>query len=751
MNCNRKDCTGVIEDGYCSLCGLKPMAESAEPSRRVNNDYSGASITPTPSLPGPANEPRATSEVGSSPSRTTGRTTSTRSTGRGNLGAGLVDVAPVAPRDPASVVLVDPQVPESRRFCGSCNHSVGRGRDGQPGRTEGFCPECGHPFSFAPKLHPGDLVADQYHVVGCIAHGGLGWIYLAQDRKLSDRLVVLKGLLDSGDASAMSAAIAERQFLAQVEHPHIVKIFNFAQHDGAGYIVMEYVGGQSLQELRRSGPAGAPQPLPAAQAIAFVLAVLPAFEYLHARNLLFCDFKPDNVIQTEEQVKLIDLGGVHRLGDDESDLYGTIGYQAPEVPRDGPTVSSDLYTVGRTLAVLTFEFRGYQDPSRYATTLPPVEDVAVFGRYPPFHRFLQRATDTDATARFESAAEMAEQLMGVLRQVVAIDGDPPPSAPSARFTDDLLTDVDRPSWRDLPVPRVDPTDPGAATLANLSTSAPDQLVAALEQEQPTAEIRFRLARARLEIGDLDGARDALDDQDRAEGVDWRSLWWRGVWLLAAGRFDEARHQFATLARLLPGELAPLLGEAGANELAAADLDGDSDVTRREELLRAAVEGYDRVSTTDPSYAGAGFGLARTRAELGERSAAADALDRIPRTSIHSTPAAAARCQVLCRDLPGAAVSRDDLVAASSTLERLVGQGALHHQLARDVLSAALELLDEGAPPDTTVTVAGCPFDEIGVRTGLERTCRALARTAPSDAARIELIDEANHYRPRSLV
>ena len=142
------------------------------------------------------------------------------------------------------------EVAESRRFCARCGEPVGRGRDGAPGRTEGFCRKCGAPFSFAPKLAAGDLVAGQYEVVGCLAHGGLGWIYLARDHNVSDRWVVLKGLLNTGDDDAMAAALAERRFLAEVEHPNIVKIFNFVEHEHSGYIVMEYVGGKSLKELR---------------------------------------------------------------------------------------------------------------------------------------------------------------------------------------------------------------------------------------------------------------------------------------------------------------------------------------------------------------------------------------------------------------------------------------------------------------------------------------------------------------------
>ena len=266
-------------------------------------------------------------------------------------------------RDPASAVLANPQVPENKRYCSGCDQPVGRDREGQPGLTEGFCRNCGTRFSFSPKLEPGDLVAGQYEVLGCLAFGGLGWIYLARDHNVSDRWVVLKGLLNTGDADAMAAAVAERQFLAQVEHPNIVRIYNFVQHadrrtgESAGYIVMEYVGGKSLKQIlvdaRASGGS-----VPVAHAIAYAVEVLPALGYLHDRGLVYCDFKPDNVIQAEEQLKLIDMGGVRRIDSDEP-IYGTVGYQAPEIETDGPSISSDLYTVGRALAVLTFEFRGF--------------------------------------------------------------------------------------------------------------------------------------------------------------------------------------------------------------------------------------------------------------------------------------------------------------------------------------------------------------------------------------------------------
>ena len=263
-------------------------------------------------------------------------------------------------------------MPENKRNCPVCGSPVGRSRDGRPGRPEGFCPKCGNRFSFTPKLKPGDLVANQYEVAGCLAHGGLGWIYLARDKNVSDRWVVLKGLLNTGDADALAVALVERQFLAQVEHPLIVEIYNFVSHDSgdgvpAGYIVMEYVGGTSLKQIlknRMRAAGGAYDPLPVDQALAYILEVLPAFTYLHDLGLVYCDFKPDNLIQIGDGVKLIDMGGVRRLDDDESAIYGTVGYQAPEVAQVGTSVASDIYTIGRTLLVLHDGVPRLPDPLR---------------------------------------------------------------------------------------------------------------------------------------------------------------------------------------------------------------------------------------------------------------------------------------------------------------------------------------------------------------------------------------------------
>ncbi|MEU5755222.1 tetratricopeptide repeat protein [Streptomyces sp. NPDC047829] len=456
--CQRPGCGGAYEDVgggelYCDTCGLAPVVA---PDGMVGSPPTGVTGGGGRGSRGSAGSGSARSSGRSARTssqssrsrrsvsgrlsrsvsgRSTGRSVSVRSSGsgagsatRGRLGAGLVEVPSIPRPDPRAMVLDKAEVPERKRFCSrsDCGAPVGRARGERPGRTEGFCTKCGHPYSFVPKLKAGDVVHGQYEVVGCLAHGGLGWVYLAVDRAVSDRWVVLKGLLDTGDQDAMAAAISERRFLAEIEHANIVRIYNFVEHldqrTGSldGYIVMEYVGGKSLKEIAngRRTPEGRRDPLPVEQACAYGIEALEALGHLHSRNLLYCDFKVDNAIQTEDQLKLIDMGAVRRMDDEESAIYGTVGYQSPEVADAGPSVASDLYTVGRTLAVLTFDFQGYT--TVYSDSLPDPDTIDVFRRYESFYRLLVRATDPDPARRFASAEEMAEQLTGVLREVISL-------------------------------------------------------------------------------------------------------------------------------------------------------------------------------------------------------------------------------------------------------------------------------------------------------------------------------------------
>lgn len=772
--CTEPGCTGTYEDGYCDVCG-SPQAPTAPAGTGVTAP-AGTGVTAARAasatsllgtgIAGTATSPRAAAVGEGDPdaerSTRTGRTSSsrlataalgsartaatgsraTRRLGTGStrlrgarLGAGLTTVPPVPVRDPLQVVMADPQVPERKRFCPSCGAPVGRERDGVPGRTKGFCPKCGTGFDFDPRLVPGDLVGGQYEVVGCLAHGGLGWIYLARDQNVSGRWVVLKGLLNAGDADAYAAAIAERQFLAEVEHPLIVEIYNFVMHDGAGYTVMEYVGGTSLKEMltaRREANAGVNDPLPVAHAIALVLEVLPAFAYLHDVGLLYCDFKPDNVIQQGDAVKLIDLGGVRRVDDLDSAIFGTVGYQAPEVGEVGPSVASDVYTIGRTLVSLVIDFRG--NTTTYAASLPAVADTPVFATYDSFYRLVAKACAPDPSDRFATVDELRTQLLGVLREVVAADRGP--GHPALHSAASVLFDApttDGPHaplrWDELPTLKVDVHDPAASWLAGVSVADPHQRIQALQDApEETVEVRLARARAGIEAGEPDVVRAALAQVLDADPWEWRAVWLDGLAQLAAGDPVAARASFNAVYGQVPGELAPKLALAVACEL--------SDEPEIAEQL------YVICARSDANYtAVAAFGLARIRRAAGELDGALSALDLVTPTRSSFAEARVQRARLLTASDRGVAALADALAG----LERVTVEPQQRVDLRIDVFTAALaEVGRSGAKPSQRI--ADVPVDEATLRDALEAAYRESAALAPSRDARIALVDRANAVR-----
>jgi serine/threonine protein kinase len=366
-----------IEDGFCMSCGASQASPLMMPLRCQFKGDDTRATTPicSRSVPTPV----------SGYTKLTGRVTSTRRptatqissdgggsgiTGRRNsqgsgrrrasLGGGYYTMPPQASQDPISSLLINPKVPQGKAVCPACKHLV------NPDKP--FCANCGEQNDFTPKLKSGDVVARQYEIKGAIAFGGMGWIYLGFDLKL-DRWVVLKGLLNSSDASSAAAAIIERRSLSEIKHGQIVGIYNFVQHAGESYIVMEYVGGKTLKEIRDEiGP------MPAEMAISYILGIIPAFLYFERQKWVYCDFKPDNFKAEDDSVKLIDLGAMRRFEDPSGDVFGSLGYKAPEAG-DNPSSLSDQFTVTRTLLTLMMDF-DYSKTHEF--TVPPPNELLYY-------------------------------------------------------------------------------------------------------------------------------------------------------------------------------------------------------------------------------------------------------------------------------------------------------------------------------------------------------------------------------------
>ncbi|WP_330185626.1 serine/threonine-protein kinase PknG [Nocardia sp. NBC_01503] len=717
------------------------------------------------------------------PSQRTARMSRPRPVVR-RLGAGLVPIPAVEPVDPEAEVLADPVVAEGRRFCWRCGKPVGRATAAHPAATAGTCETCGAPYDFRPSLHQGDRVAGQYEIQGCIAHGGLGWIYLAIDRNVSDRWVVLKGLLHAGDAEAQAVAVAERQFLAEVVHPSIVKIHNFVEHPGAdgspvGYIVMEYVGGHSLRDLLEQHVR--PERMPIAEAIAYVLEILPALDYLHSVGLAYNDLKPDNIMVTTDRVELIDLGATAPF-EAYGNLYGTRGFQAPEIPQTGPTIASDIYTVGRTLAVLTLNLP--MAKGAYREGIPAAEDQPVLARHEFFHRLLLRATDPVPDRRFASARLLGGQLTGVLREILAVEtGKEHPqlstlfSPPRTSFgteefvaqTDGIIDGINRGTLLSpravvaaLPVPLVDPTDASAPLLAGAAhpeaRHALDELRHARQRaaaepggapETFELEVTLAEARAHLDLEQPAAARmllRRLTGTDEPPSEDWRADWYLGMAELLEQDYERAFARFDAVLEAIPGEIAPKLALAATAELILQHWDSPEP----EEWRAYAEKYYATVWRTDRGVVSAAFGLARQLAAAGRTADAVHALDEVPPASRHYSEARMTAVLILLTSAPVEALEEATLYLAAVRVQALPPGESRTAQLRILVLGTALGWLQAGhTPKSVAAELFGAQFNERELRRGIETGLRGLARSAPGRTHRYALVDLANAVRAKS--
>ncbi|QLY30737.1 serine/threonine-protein kinase [Nocardia huaxiensis] len=749
---------------------------------------------PRGELPGDTGPRRSRSETGSDstdsdvptptrPSQRTARLARTRPVVR-RLGAGLVPIPAVEPVDPEQAVLADPVVAEGRRFCWRCGKPVGRATPTRVSATVGVCEICGAPYDFRPSLYSGDVVAGQYEIQGCIAHGGLGWIYLAIDRNVSDRWVVLKGLLHAGDAEAQAVALAERQFLAEVVHPSIVKIHNFVEHPGPdgtpiGYIVMEYVGGHSLRDLLDNYPR--PERMPVTEAIAYVLEVLPALDYLHSVGLAYNDLKPDNIMVTTDRVELIDLGAVAQF-EAYGNLYGTRGFQAPEIARTGPTVASDIYTVGRTIAVLTLDMP--MQRGAYVDGIPDASTQPVLARHEFYHRLLLAATDPDPDRRFPSARLFASQLTGVLREILAVEtGSEHPqlstlfSPPRSSFgtdeliaqTDGLIDGIARDTLLDpravvaaLPVPIIDPADPSAPLLAGAAHPEPRHALDELRHARQRAaaepggapetfelEVTLAEARAHLDLDEPAAARillDRLAETPDPPAPDWRTDWYLGMTELLELDFERAFGRFDAVLNRIPGEIAPKLALAATAELILQHWDSPDP----EQWRGYAEKYYDTVWRTDRGVVSAAFGLARQLAAAGDTTAAVHALDEVPPASRHYSEARMTAILMLLTSAPMAELDEATLHVAAARVQALPPGETRAAQLRVLVLGTALGWLQAGNTPKTTAAkLFTAPFTDRDLRGGIETGLRGLARYAPDRTHRYALVDLANAVRAKS--
>jgi eukaryotic-like serine/threonine-protein kinase len=296
------------------------------------------------------------------------------------------------------------------------------------------------PPAYAPRMPtvPG------YEILGVLGRGGMGVVYRARQLKLN-RLVALKMVLSGAHAGPreLQRFLTEAEAVAQMQHSHIVQIYEIGEHDGCPFIALEYLDGGSLAE-RLTGA-----PLPARVATRLVEQLADAMDYAHQRGILHRDlkpgnillqfggsraeFKPDDTAHLELQAaraKITDFGLAKRLDVDSGqtrsgDVIGTPNYMAPEqgegrIKDLGP--ATDVYSLGAILYELLTGRPPFNAESPFETVLQVINEEPV----PPtqLHSKVPRDLETiclkclqkEIPRRYASAGELAADLGRFLNQ-----------------------------------------------------------------------------------------------------------------------------------------------------------------------------------------------------------------------------------------------------------------------------------------------------------------------------------------------
>jgi len=200
----------------------------------------------------------------------------------------------------------------------------------------------------------------QYVVQDIIGRGGMGAVYLGEHVELH-RKVALKVLLPAQGEDqrlAQERFFREARAAAALDHPNIVRIFDVARHNNLPYLIMEYVDGETLQQvLEREGA------LPYTVAVEYIAQAAAGLQHAHERGFIHRDIKPGNLMRDKAGVvKILDMGlarsysAADNLTErlDRGAVVGTADFIAPEQALNQPNIDgrADIYSLGATLFAL---------------------------------------------------------------------------------------------------------------------------------------------------------------------------------------------------------------------------------------------------------------------------------------------------------------------------------------------------------------------------------------------------------------
>lgn len=289
--------------------------------------------------------------------------------------------------------------------------------------TAQFCRRCGANLRSALRLQDAEAQVGRYQIVRTLGHGGFGAVYQAEDGAEPGRMVAIKETFDPGSIRSFQGEFA---ILSALRHPNLPRYFEMFEEDGNGYLVMELVPGQSLQDVleKQQGP------LLESQVLGFALQLCDVLSYLHSQHppIIHRDIKPANIRLTPEGlIKLVDFGLLKQgLDATENSRRGLTPTYAP-LEQWGNSDQhtdprSDIYSVGATLYHLLTGEAPLTSAERASSSSDPLLRPRKRNSSLSHHvaDAVTQAVALTQEQRFSDAGELKRALMGMGQVAVSV-------------------------------------------------------------------------------------------------------------------------------------------------------------------------------------------------------------------------------------------------------------------------------------------------------------------------------------------
>ena len=269
----------------------------------------------------------------------------------------------------------------------------------------------------------GKIFAGRYRIVKQIGRGGMADVYLAKDLILDGEEVAVKVLRTNYQTDPIAVARFQREAraMADLDHPHIVRITDIGEEDGQQYLAMEYVAGLDLKRYIKEH-----YPLSNEEAVRIMGQILLAMRLAHTRGIVHRDLKPQNILLTPDgTAKVTDFGIAVAFAETSltqtNSMLGSVHYLSPEQARGSKaTVQSDIYAMGIIFYEILTGHIPYDGDSAVTIALQHFQKPlpSVIAENPSVPQALEnvviKATAKKLTDRYKSVAEMYVDLSSSL-------------------------------------------------------------------------------------------------------------------------------------------------------------------------------------------------------------------------------------------------------------------------------------------------------------------------------------------------